>query len=70
MPVVSDATPANWYPDPDAPSRLRYWDGFAWTAHYAPMPPLPAAVTGDLASLLGPGWGAAAPAVPADDEGA
>lgn len=31
----------NWYPDPEMPSRLRYWDGSEWTGHYAPLPPLP-----------------------------
>jgi uncharacterized RDD family membrane protein YckC len=33
-------TPAGWYPDPApeaaASPGLRYWDGFAWTAHTAP----------------------------------
>lgn len=29
-PVVQSA-PANWYPDPSSPSRLRYWDGSDWT---------------------------------------
>ena len=26
-------TPANWYPDPQQPARLRYWDGAEWTGH-------------------------------------
>lgn len=30
--------PAGWFPDPEGSSRLRYWDGTAWTAHYAPYP--------------------------------
>ena len=29
---------ANWYPDPNAPGTLRYWDGQAWTEHTAPDP--------------------------------
>jgi hypothetical protein len=28
--------PAGWLDAPDDPSRLRYWDGNAWTEHYAP----------------------------------
>jgi sporulation-control protein spo0M len=27
--------PADWYPDPWLQSRLRYWDGNAWTGHLA-----------------------------------
>ena len=26
-------TPANWYPDPNHPGTLRYWDGRQWTDH-------------------------------------
>ncbi|WP_028045228.1 DUF2510 domain-containing protein [Cellulomonas sp. URHE0023] len=26
-------TPANWYPDPQQPSRKRYWDGARWTGY-------------------------------------
>ena len=39
------STPAGWYPDPQDPSRERYWDGTAWTeatqlaAGTAPPPP-------------------------------
>jgi len=29
-------TPANWYPDPQDSSQLRYWDGLNWTEHVAP----------------------------------
>jgi hypothetical protein len=25
--------PANWYPDPEQPARLRYWDGGQWTGY-------------------------------------
>ena len=31
--------PPNWYPDPHDPKRLRYWDGVAWTDHFAPASP-------------------------------
>jgi hypothetical protein len=32
----SAGTPAGWLPDPGgAPDTLRYWDGNAWTQHYA-----------------------------------
>ncbi|ROS31707.1 DUF2510 domain-containing protein [Cellulomonas sp. PhB150] len=27
------AAPADWYPDPHAPARLRYWDGARWTGY-------------------------------------
>lgn len=29
-------TPAGWFTDPSGSGRLRYWDGSAWTEHYAP----------------------------------
>jgi uncharacterized protein (AIM24 family) len=29
-------TPADWYPDPNDPTQLRYWDGAAWTDHTTP----------------------------------
>jgi hypothetical protein len=34
-------TPAGWYPDPDAPTRLRYWDGSQWTEHFSEPAPEP-----------------------------
>ncbi len=30
---MTDATPANWYPDPFGRHELRYWDGSQWTEH-------------------------------------
>lgn len=30
---MSDAHPANWYPDPTSRHELRYWDGDRWTDH-------------------------------------
>lgn len=34
---------AGWYDDPRDASRLRYWDGDAWTEHLTPNPQAPAA---------------------------
>jgi hypothetical protein len=28
--------PAGWYPDPEDPARMRWWDGWAWTAAQEP----------------------------------
>jgi hypothetical protein len=33
--VESTTTPADWYPDPTNGGTLRYWDGTAWTDHFA-----------------------------------
>ena len=33
-------TPAGWYPDPDDPASLRYWDGYAWSEHRTPPVPV------------------------------
>ena len=30
---MSDAHPANWYPDPTGRHELRYWDGARWSDH-------------------------------------
>jgi hypothetical protein len=29
----ASATPAGWYPDPQQPGRMRYWNGTMWTEH-------------------------------------
>jgi Domain of unknown function (DUF4389)/Protein of unknown function (DUF2510) len=34
-------TPAGWYPDPQDPRSIRYWDGVAWTEQRAPFPQAP-----------------------------
>ena len=31
--------PSGWYPDPNEPTRQRYWDGERWTDDFAPHPP-------------------------------
>lgn len=36
---VTEAPQPGWYPDTEMVNTLRYWDGAAWTAHRAPMPP-------------------------------
>jgi Domain of unknown function (DUF4041)/Protein of unknown function (DUF2510)/Meiotically up-regulated gene 113 len=37
---------ADWYPDPEYPGQLRYWDGRQWTEHRAPMQqPAPSSAT-------------------------
>lgn len=36
--MTTPPTPADWYPDPENPAGLRYWDGRAWTEHRAPAP--------------------------------
>lgn len=33
-------TPAGWYPDPEDPAQLRYWDGAVWTDHRHPVDPV------------------------------
>ncbi|MFL6107958.1 MAG: DUF2510 domain-containing protein [Marmoricola sp.] len=33
-------TPAGWYPDPQDPSQVRYWDGQAWSETTAPAGPV------------------------------
>jgi len=48
--VTPDASPppADWYHDPDEPSRARYWDGHAWTELRAEIPePVGAAESAD-----------------------
>jgi hypothetical protein len=36
--------PPGWYPDPQGYPMVRYWDGWAWTAHTGPLPPPPMVV--------------------------
>ena len=45
--------PPGWYPDPEQPANVRWWDGTTWTEHRAPVwqPP--------MGSWVGPGSAAA-----------
>lgn len=36
-PGTGSTPPSGWYPDPTDPRRSRWWDGVAWTNHYAPQ---------------------------------
>src|SRR4051794_8616226 len=38
---VGTSRAAGWYPDPEHPDALRWWDGSAWTQHRAPLPQRP-----------------------------
>jgi hypothetical protein len=29
--------PPGWYPDPEQPANVRWWDGTTWTVHRAPV---------------------------------
>jgi uncharacterized protein YbjQ (UPF0145 family) len=54
--------PADWYPDPENPGQLRYWDGTQWTEHRHPanqtdpstVESQPGAVNAPLATYSGP----------------
>ncbi|BDO41161.1 DUF4041 domain-containing protein [Cellulomonas sp. NTE-D12] len=39
--IVSVPTPPNWYPDPQNPALVRWWDGQRWTEHVQPTAPVP-----------------------------
>ena len=39
--VVMPENPAGWYPDPQDPRYLRYWDGVTWTDQRATLPQAP-----------------------------
>lgn len=54
------AAEAGWYPDPMGDTtKLRYWDGAAWTDHYAPAQGQPAATTAAATAQAAPSAAAA-----------
>ncbi len=51
----SSLPPANWYPDPQTPGQLRYWDGQRWTQHVHPAQQPAQGVSGVAQPQAGPG---------------
>lgn len=43
MSYPNDAPAAAWYPDPQSPGRVRWWDGMKWTEHVS-VPAAPVSV--------------------------
>lgn len=52
---IQPTVPNGWYPAPDRPGQLRYWDGAVWTEDYMPhlVAPTPIVRTPLAASKLG-----------------
>jgi hypothetical protein len=48
--VTEQRFPANWYPDPEGGTGLRFWDGTQWTEHRAAAPSRPAEASAAVAS--------------------
>jgi predicted RNase H-like nuclease len=49
MSYPNDAPAAAWYPDPQTPGQVRWWDGTNWTEHVSV--PAPAAVPENAAPV-------------------
>ena len=45
MTEQTPSSPPGWYPDPQNPSQMRYWDGAMWTAVAPAAPAVPAGPT-------------------------
>ena len=48
--------PPGWYADPQDPARLRWWDGFTWTAQTVPHPAAPTAAAYQAAAFQAPSY--------------
>ena len=46
----SSVAPAGWYPDPESPDRIRYWNGSSWTDQSRQANPRPGKVKAKTAS--------------------
>jgi Protein of unknown function (DUF2510) len=44
MSYPNDAPAAAWYPDPQSPGQVRWWDGTRWTDHVSVPAPVAQAV--------------------------
>ncbi|RNL78861.1 DUF4328 domain-containing protein [Nocardioides marmorisolisilvae] len=54
MTTTPDSPQPGWYPDPQVPGRIRFWNGAAWTEEHAPVPG-PDQPVGYRFALLGQG---------------
>jgi len=66
MSYPNDAPAAAWYPDPQSPGRVRWWDGMNWTEHVS-VPASPVTVEAVVAQGAF-AQAAVEPAVPQIDE--
>jgi len=57
IPPSQPAVPANWYPDPQSPGILRYWDGTSWTDHRSAATPAATATVINHVTVAGGGNG-------------